>query len=81
MDGFHANLLSTILEKYCKVNGIGYIPLHQPLNEAKNNGIKTRWPNDGHFNENGYRIFGKAMFQWIESHKEEISTPNVHLEN
>ena len=65
-----ANLLSTILEKYCKVNGIGYIPLYQPLNEAKRNGTKTTWPKDGHFNENGYRIFGEAMFQWIEAHKE-----------
>ena len=65
-----ANLLSTILEKYCKVNGIGYIPLYQPLNEAKRNGTKTTWPKDGHFNEKGYRIFGEAMFQWIEAHKE-----------
>ena len=65
-----ANLLSTILEKYCKVNGIGYVPLYQPLNEAKRNGTKTTWPKDGHFNENGYRIFGEAMFQWIEAHKE-----------
>ena len=64
-----ASLLSTILEKYCKVNAIGYIPLYQPLNKARRNGAKTTWSKDGHFNENGYRIFGEAMFQWIEAHK------------
>ena len=62
-----AYLLSDILEKYCKVNGIGYIPLSQPLNEAKSNGIKTFWPKDGHFNKNGYRIFGEGMFHWMRN--------------
>ena len=60
-----ANLLSTILNKYCEVNGIGYIPLHQPLDESIQKGIKTTWDTDRHFNENGARIFGKAMFHWI----------------
>jgi hypothetical protein len=64
-----AILFATILEKYCKVNGIGYIPLHQYLKKAKANGIQTSWTTDAHFNENGYRIFGEAMFRWIETHK------------
>jgi hypothetical protein len=59
-------LLSEILEKYCKVNGIGYIPLSDSLNESKQNGLQTRWPIDGHLNENGYRIFGDAMFEWLK---------------
>jgi hypothetical protein len=42
-----ANLLSTILEKFCDVNDIGYIPLYQDLNAANLNGKKTRWPYDG----------------------------------
>ena len=61
-----ANLLSDILQKYCKVNGIGYIALSQALNEAKSKGIQTLWPKDGHFNENGHRIFGEAMFEWMK---------------
>ena len=61
-----AKLLSTILKKYCEVNGIGYIPLHIPLDESVQQGLKTTWVTDGHFNENGYRIFGEAMFHWIE---------------
>lgn len=61
-----AKLLSTILNKYCEVNGIGYIPLHKPLDESIQQGLKTTWITDGHFNENGYRIFGEAMSHWIE---------------
>ncbi len=61
-----ANLLSDILQKYCKVNDIGYIALSQTLNDAKISGIQTLWPKDGHFNENGQRIFGEAMFEWIK---------------
>ena len=65
-----AILFATILEKYCKINSIGYIPLYQSLEKAKANGIQTSWIIDGHFNENGYRIFGEAMFQWIEARNE-----------
>ena len=61
-----ANLLSDILQKYCKVNDIGYIALSQTLNDAKISGIQTLWPKDGHFNENGQRIFGEAMFEWVK---------------
>jgi hypothetical protein len=61
-----AILFATILEKYCKVNRIGYIPLHQSLKKSKANGIQTVWPYDGHFNENGQRIFGEAMFEWMQ---------------
>ena len=62
-------LLSEILKKYCMVNGIGYIPLSDSLNESKKNGMETRWPIDGHLNENGYRIFGEAMFEWIKNNQ------------
>ena len=61
-----AILLSDILQKYCKVNDIGYIALSKTLNEAKSNGTQTLWPKDGHFNENGQRIFGEAMFEWMK---------------
>ena len=60
-------LLSEILYKYCKVNNIGYISLSEPLNESANKGLKTLWPKDGHMNENGYKIFGEAMFQWMRN--------------
>jgi hypothetical protein len=62
-------LLSEILKKYCKVNGIGYIPLSDSLNESTKNGVETLWAFDGHFNENGYRIFGEAMFEWIKNNQ------------
>jgi hypothetical protein len=62
-------LLSEILKKYCKVNGIGYIPLSDSLNESTKNGVETLWAFDGHLNENGYRIFGEAMFEWIKNNQ------------
>ncbi len=64
-----ANLLSTILEKFCDVNDIGYIPLYQDLNAANSNGIETRWLHDGHFNELGYQIFAKSMYNWFQKNR------------
>ena len=61
-----ANLLSTILEKFCDVNDIGYIPLYQDLNTANSNGKKTRWSHDGHLNELGYQIFAESMYHWLQ---------------
>ena len=61
-----ANLLSTILEKFCDVNDIGYIPLYQDLNAANLNGKKTRWLHDGHMNELGYKIFAESMYRWLQ---------------
>ncbi len=61
-----ANLLSTILEKFCDVNSIGYIPLYEDLNTANSNGQRTRWSHDGHLNELGYEIFAKSMYNWFQ---------------
>ena len=61
-----ANLLSTILEYYCSVNKIGYIPLYKDLNLANSNGKKTSWSYDGHFNELGTQIFAESMYRWLQ---------------
>ena len=71
-----ANLLSTILEKYCNVNKIGYIPLYQDLNKANLSGQKTRWPYDGHLNELGYRIFAESMYRWLLDNETDRSLNN-----
>ncbi|MBT6296662.1 MAG: hypothetical protein HOJ14_08880, partial [Nitrospina sp.] len=60
-----ANLLSTVLEEYCSVNKIGYIPLCKDLNLANSNGKKTSWSFDGHFNEYGTQIFAESMYRWL----------------
>ena len=62
-----ANLLSTMLEYYCSVNKIGYIPLYKDLNIANSNGKKTRWSFDGHFNEYGTKIFAESMYRWLQA--------------
>ena len=61
-----ANLLSTMLEYYCSVNKIGYIPLYKDLNIANSNGKKTSWSYDGHFNELGTQIFAESMYRWLQ---------------
>lgn len=61
-----ANLLSTMLEYYCSVNKIGYIPLYKDLNLANSNGKKTSWSYDGHFNEFGTQIFAESMYRWLQ---------------
>ena len=68
-----ANLLSTILEKYCNVNEIGYVPLYQDLNKANLSGQKTRWSYDGHLNELGYRIFAESMYRWLQDNETDRS--------
>jgi len=68
-----ANLLSTILEKYCNVNEIGYVPLYQDLNKANLSGQKTRWSFDGHLNELGYRIFAESMYRWLQDNETDRS--------
>ena len=62
-----ANLLSTILEYYCSVNKIGYIPLYKDLNPANLNGKKISWSFDGHFNEYGTKIFAESMYRWLQN--------------
>jgi hypothetical protein len=62
-----AVLISTILENYCAVNHIGYIPLYKNLDFENFNGNKTRWSRDGHFNELGTRVFAKSMYRWLQS--------------
>ena len=62
-----ANLLSTMLEYYCSVNKIGYIPLYKDLNLANSNGKKTSWSFDGHFNELGTQIFAESMYRWLQN--------------
>ena len=64
-----ANLLSTMLEYYCSVNKIGYIPLYKDLNLANSNGKKTSWSFDGHFNEYGTKIFAESMYRWLQSNR------------
>ena len=62
-------LLSKILKKYCKVNGVDYVTLSDSLNESKQKGWKHGRPIDTHLYENGYRIFGEVMFEWIENNQ------------
>lgn len=63
-----AQLLSTVLQKYCLVKGIGYLPLHNYLNDANREGVKTSFPMDGHLNEDGNRIFAESMADWLRTH-------------
>ena len=71
-----ANLLSTMLEYYCSVNKIGYIPLYKDLNLANLNGKKTSWSFDGHFNELGTQIFAESMYRWFQNNGADRSLSN-----
>ena len=60
---------SKILSEFCKLNGIGYIPLHDQLNKSQREGVKTHWKYDWHFNEIGQRIFFESMFNYFKNIK------------
>lgn len=57
--------ISIALNKICKKNGLGYIPLYDNLLKANRDGISTRWGHDNHFNETGNLILAKALNRWI----------------
>ena len=71
-----AILISTVLENYCNVNNIGYIPLYKSLDIENSNGNKTRWPHDGHFNELGTQTFAKSMYRWLQNNEASMSLRN-----
>ena len=71
-----AILISTVLENYCNVNNIGYIPLYKSLDIENSNGNKTRWPHDGHFNELGTQTFAKSMYRWLQNNGASMSLRN-----
>lgn len=62
-----AALVAKIMEKFCALNDIGYIPLHDQLNKSRENGESTRWKYDHHFNEIGNEIFSDSMFSYLSS--------------
>jgi hypothetical protein len=71
-----AILISTILENYCEVNNIGYIPLYKSLDIENFNGNKIRWLDDGHFNELGTQTFAKSMYLWLQNNAAFMSLRN-----
>lgn len=60
---FASNWLKN-LSDYSK---FGYIPLYNPLNEAKNRGIPMVWKYDAHLNEHGNEIFANSMFKYLKN--------------
>ena len=50
------------LRRYSAEQGVGFVPLSDRLREANENSVATKWAHDGHFNEDGNRIFAEAMF-------------------
>ena len=47
-----AALGTKIMEKFCKLNNISYIPLHDQLNKPHRDCVITHWKYDSHFNKN-----------------------------
>jgi len=64
-----AALVAKIIREFCKLNNIGYIPLHDLLNKSKNNGETTHWKYDYHFNETGNKIFSNSIFNYLKTTK------------
>jgi hypothetical protein len=62
-----AALVAKIMEEFCALNDIGYIPLHDQLNKSRKNGQSTHWKYDYHFNEIGNKIFSDSMFSYLNS--------------
>ena len=64
-----AALGTKIMEKFCELNNIGYIPLHDQLNKFNKEGVVTHWKYDYHFNEDGQKIFSNSMFDYLKKNK------------
>jgi len=61
-----AALGTKIMEKFCELNNIGYIPLHDQLNKFNKEGVVTHWKYDWHFTEDGQKIFSNSMFDYLK---------------
>ena len=57
------------MEKFCEINDIGYIPLHDKLNKLNKEGVVTHWKYDYHFNEDGQKLFSDSMFDCLRKNK------------
>ncbi|MBN2503357.1 MAG: SGNH/GDSL hydrolase family protein [Anaerolineales bacterium] len=55
--------LSERSRELCEEIGAGYVNLSEPIIESDE---PYDWVCDSHFNENGQRIFGDVMFEWLE---------------
>ena len=64
-----AALVAKIMREFCKFNNIGYIPLHDMLNQSRKKGEVTHWKYDYHFNEVGNKIFSDAMLDYLKTTK------------
>ena len=71
-----AALGTKIMEKFCELNNIGYIPLHDQLNKFNKEGVVTHWKYDWHFTEDGQKIFSNSMFDYLKKNK--IYTQMIH---
>jgi hypothetical protein len=59
-------IVSRTLKEFCSKHSFGYIPLYKDLLQTNLNGLSTRWPHDGHFNEAGNIILARSLYNWIE---------------
>ena len=64
-----AALVAKIMREFCKINNIGYIPLHDLLNQSQKKGEAIHWKYDYHFNEVGNKIFSDSMFDYLKTTK------------
>lgn len=60
-----ASALETALVRLASEEGFGYLPLGARLEEARRQGIWTRWAHDGHLSAEGNEIFAAALYDWI----------------
>ena len=64
-----AALVAKIMREFCKINNIGYIPLHDLLNQSQKKGEAIHWKYDYHFNEVGNKMFSDSMFDYLKTTK------------
>lgn len=50
---------------FCRQNNFHHIDLSKKMTEAQEKGLTVRWPDDGHFNQEGNRVLAEAVAEWL----------------
>ena len=57
--------ISGFLNNFAKARRQHYVNLSDSFLAAEKKGNRIRWTGDPHFNENGQRVFGETIFNWM----------------
>ncbi|HLA43158.1 MAG TPA: hypothetical protein VJZ27_06975, partial [Aggregatilineales bacterium] len=73
IDNSENSSLRDELARFAESDGSGYINLAAAIDTANRHGTATRFLCDSHFNTAGHKIMADLMFDWLQTHIDELN--------